>query len=107
MQYETPLGRYIYRHIAPSAFFGYGQVRVLPDQQALVGDAAKTLLDLVYLTPGGESSEHLRSLRLDGLGTIPRQTLCDHADRWGKPKISRAVAHILEMPDAPAEDVQS
>ncbi len=105
---DTPLGRYIYRHIAPPAFFGYGQVSVLPDQQALVADTAKALLDLVYLTPGGESPEHLRSLRLEDLSTIPRQSLCDHARRWCKPKISRAVARVVGMQEAvPAEDARS
>jgi predicted transcriptional regulator of viral defense system len=107
MQCETPLGRFIYRHIAPPAFFGYGQVSVLPDQQALVADAAKALLDLVYLTPGGESPEYLRSLRLEDLSTIQQQSLSDHARRWGKPKISRAAAHILDMQEASAAEARS
>lgn len=97
MQFETPLGRYSYRHIAPAAFFGYGRVPVLPGQQALVADAAKALLDLVYLTPGGESAEHLRSLRLEDLDDISARQLRDHARRWGKDKIRRAVENILRM----------
>ncbi len=107
IQWETPLGRFIYRHIAPRAFFGYGQVSVLPEQQALVADTAKALLDLVYQTPGGESPEHLRSLRLEDLDNITQQSLSDYARRWRKPKISRAVAHILEMQQVPADDARS
>lgn len=101
-RFETPLGRYIYRHVRPGAFFGYGAVPALPDQQALVADPAKALLDLVYLTPGGESAEHLTSLRLEDLDGLTPQVLRDHARRWGKDKLERAVEHILRMKESVA-----
>jgi predicted transcriptional regulator of viral defense system len=97
---ETPLGRYLYRHVQPAAFFGYGPLRVFRDQDALVADPAKALLDLVYLTRGGEAAAHLESLRLEDLEAIGKQDLRSHARRWGKGKIARAVENILRMKEA-------
>lgn len=108
VEFQTPLGRYIFRHVAPAAFFGFGRVAVLPGQEAVVADAAKALLDLVYLTPRGESLEHLRSLRLEDLDDISAPKLRDHATRWGKPKINRAVESILRVKEGVAtEEAQS
>lgn len=97
---DTPLGRYVYRHVHPGAFFGYARAAVASDQEAFVADPAKALLDLVYLTPGGESPEHLASLRLEDLDAIPAEDLLDHARRWGKGKVGRAVEHVLRMRNA-------
>ena len=97
---ETPLGRHLYRHVQPAAFFGYSPLGVLPDQDALVADPAKALLDLVYLTPGGEVAAHLESLRLEDLEAIGTQDLRDHARRWGKDKIARAVDNILGLKES-------
>lgn len=95
MKSTTPLGRHTYRHIRPEAFFGYRRLRVAQDQEALVADPAKALLDLVYLTPRGEEIEHLRSLRLEGIEDLSEEELRSHARRWGKGKIHRAVENIL------------
>ena len=97
MTFTTPLGRYVYRHIRPAVFFGYRSVPVARDQEALLADPAKALLDLAYLTPGGETAEYLESLRLEGLETIRKRDLVGHARRWGKQKVGRAVAHVLRM----------
>lgn len=94
---DTPLGRYLYRHVHPRGFFGYEPVPVLPgrDAAALIADPAKALLDLVYFTPGGDSPEYLESLRLEGLDAVtPR--LRAHARRWGRSKLQRAVTRVLE-----------
>jgi predicted transcriptional regulator of viral defense system len=97
MAFDTPLGRYSYRHLQARAFFGYGRVPMLRDQDALVAGRVKALLDLVYLTPGGEATDHLESLRLEELHTITAQDLRAHARRWGKGKISRAVENLLSL----------
>lgn len=91
---DTAFGRFAYRHVRPEAFFGYRQVAVYRDQQALVADSAKALLDLVYLTPKGDSKEYLDSLRLEGLDAIETPRLRDHARRWSRPKIDQAVETI-------------
>lgn len=94
---DTPIGRFAYRHVRQGAFFGFENTSVWKDQRARVADAAKALLDLVYLTPGGDSEEHLRSLRLEGLEEVTATALRSHARRWGKPKIERAAERILEL----------
>lgn len=93
---DTPQGRYIYRHIRREAFFGYARVRVYQQQEAMLADGAKALLDLVYMTPGGESIDYLESLRLDSMGEIGKEDLEGHARRWGKAKLNRAVENMLE-----------
>jgi predicted transcriptional regulator of viral defense system len=94
---DTPLGRHIYQHVRPEAFFGYQRVAVTRGQDALVADAAKALLDLVHLTPGGDAAAYLSSLRMEGLGEVPPEDLRDHARRWNRPKIDRAVDALLAM----------
>ena len=95
--YDTPLGRYTYRHLSEEVFFGYGSKRVQSGQEAFVADAAKALLDLVYLTPGGDASAYLSSLRLEALDPLHRENLKTYARRWDKPKIHRAVERILDL----------
>jgi len=94
---RTPLGRYVFRHVRADVFFGYSRVAVVDDQEAFVADPAKALLDLVYLTPGGDAQAHLQSLRLCGLEALDEQTLCRHARRWGKRKMLRAADAIVRI----------
>jgi len=94
---DTPAGQHIFRHVQAGAFFGYVRTRVWGEQEALVADAAKALLDLVYLTPGGESMDHLESLRVEGLDAVSPEDLRTHARRWGKPKLDRAVERLLAI----------
>jgi predicted transcriptional regulator of viral defense system len=93
----TPLGDYTYRHLAPQAFFGYRDTPLLRDQVALVATPAKALLDLVYLTPGGDAPAYLESLRLSDLDAVPARALREYARRWDKPKVHRAVECLLAM----------
>jgi hypothetical protein len=97
VQIDTPFGRYAYHHVRPQVFFGYDRVSVPHNQEALVADPAKALLDLVYLTPKGEMLEHIRSLRLEGIEDLTEDGLQRHARRWGKKKIQRAVENILHV----------
>ena len=94
---STALGAFTFRRLGHRAFFGYREVAVLHDQAALIATPAKALLDLVYLTPGGEAPEYLESLRLDALDAVPARDLLACARCWDKPKIRRAVAQLLRM----------
>lgn len=100
---QTDLGGFAFRHVHERMFFGYRRLSVIGDgtrrQTALVADAAKALLDLVYLTPGGDSPEFIESLRLDGLNAVSESELRSLARRWGKPKLDRAVRAMLELRD--------
>jgi len=94
---DTPLGRFRYRHLHSHAFFGYRRAPVPRDQEARVAVAEKALLDLAYLTAGGDAVEFLESLRLDGLDALRQDELRDLARRWDRPKIRRTAEAILEL----------
>lgn len=96
-RFDTPLGRYDYRHLRPEVFFGYVRVPVFQHQHARVADPAKALLDLVYLTAAGDAAEYLESLRLENLDDLDPGVLRSHAERWKKKKIDRAVENILRL----------
>ncbi len=102
MEFDTPFGRYSYRHIRPEVFFGYGRVPLPRGQEALLAGPEKALLDLVYLTPKGEDIEHLKSLRLEGIEDLGEEELRSHGRRWGKEKIHRSVEHIIHLKEIAA-----
>jgi predicted transcriptional regulator of viral defense system len=58
---ETPLGRFLFRHVKKSWFCGYQQVDLGSGQRAFVATPEKALLDLVYLTPGRTTMTSWRS----------------------------------------------
>lgn len=93
-QWDTPLGSYRFRHIRPKYLFGYGALQLGGDQTALVASAEKALLDLVYLTPAGDSEAYLRSLRLQNLEMLDRRALVNLAEQYEKPKLRRAADQV-------------
>jgi predicted transcriptional regulator of viral defense system len=97
IQIDTPFGRHTYRHVRPEVFFGYDRISLPQKQEALLADPGKALLDLVYFTPKGETLEHLRSLRLEGIEDLEEEELHRHASRWRKKRIQRAVENILRV----------
>lgn len=94
---NTALGSFIFRHFAPGYFFGYVQVTLWPDQYAFVATAEKAILDLLYLTPGGEREEYIRELRLQNLETLRMAGLKDAAIRMARPKLMRALQVLKEL----------
>ncbi|MBI5232530.1 MAG: hypothetical protein HY876_10260 [Coriobacteriales bacterium] len=97
--FETSLGRFDFRHIAPPLLFGFAEERLAggPNRTALVARPEKALLDLVYLRPGADRAAFLSELRLDRLEGIDAERLKDYAERTGKPKLIRAARAITEM----------
>ncbi len=92
-----PLGTFQFQHIAHRLLDGYSQVDVAPTQQAFVAGPEKALLDLVYLTPHGDSEEYLQSLRLQNLDTVRPQALLTLAERSGTPRLIRAARRVVGM----------
>ena len=91
---ETPLGRFEYRHISKDYFWGYQQLELADKQAAFVARPEKALLDLVYLTPGGDKREFLKELRLQNLETINGEVLKEFVERTKRPKLKRAFENI-------------
>lgn len=92
---ETDLGTFIFRHVRKSWFGGYRKVEVFPGQEAFLAGPEKSLLDLIYLTPGADDPDYLRELRLQGLDRLNLETLQTIARTGGRPKLLRA-AEVIE-----------
>jgi predicted transcriptional regulator of viral defense system len=95
--WNTPLGTFIFRHVQRKYLFGYRVLQVSDSQQAIVAAPEKALLDLIYLTPGGDSEEYIQSLRLQNLDQLDRVELERYAQEYGKPKLKRAVKIIVRL----------
>ena len=95
--WQTPLGRYEYRHLQPALMYGYQAIEVRPGQWAFVARPAKALLDMVYLHPGGDAVDYLRELRLQNVHLISPGELSDFAQRAQKPKLERAAKALISL----------
>lgn len=95
--WDTPLGDFSYRHIKPDYLHGYSRQDLSDDQSAFVATPEKALLDLVYLTPGGDSPGYLQELRLQNVDRLSPEALMEAAAIFGRPKIRRAVDEISAL----------
>jgi len=98
-QVETPLGRFLFRHIKKEWFSGCTQEDLGSGQKAFVATPEKALLDLVYLTPGADRFEFLTELRLQNLERLDRDALVRLAQTGKSPKLLRAVKLIEKLAD--------
>jgi predicted transcriptional regulator of viral defense system len=95
--WDTPLGTFIFRHVKREYVFGYGLREVSDAQHSLLAAPEKALLDLIYLTPGGDSQEYIESLRLQNLDQLDEDKLERFAEDFGKPKLSRAAKIVVRL----------
>lgn len=91
---RNPLGTFQFNHLADGLLLGYSRVEVAPRQFAFVASPEKALLDLVHLTPGADSTEYLRELRLQNPAAFRVSVLEELAQRSGKPKLIRAAQRV-------------
>ena len=94
---RNPLGAFQFNHLAESLLFGYTNVEVAPRQSAFLASAEKALLDLVYLTPGADSLDYLRELRMENPQPLRPSTVEAMARRSGKPKLIRAARLLARV----------
>ncbi len=94
---RNALGSFQFNHLTSALSFGYTQIEVAARQFAFVARPEKALLDLVYLTAGGDSTAHLASLRLQNTEGLSPVTLLELARRSGKPKLLRAARRAVEV----------
>ncbi len=88
---RNPLGTFQFNHLAGGLLFGYSREEVDSRQFAFVASPEKALLDLVHLTPGADSGDYLRELRLQNPDVIRMAVLNELAQGSGKPKLIRVV----------------
>ncbi len=96
---ETPLGRFEFRHVSKKYFWGYRQVELKFGQTAFIAYPEKALLDLIYLTGGGEKIEFIEELRLQNFEQIDRAVLHEFVERFQSPKLNRALDNIEKILD--------
>jgi predicted transcriptional regulator of viral defense system len=94
--YENKFGRFSYRHISPSLFFGIEYRLLADDEYAYVATPEKALLDLIHYRLQGDSMAYIDSLRLQNLEILDIERLYRFAKRAGKPKLKRA-ASVIEV----------
>jgi predicted transcriptional regulator of viral defense system len=94
-KYENKFGRFSYRHIHTSLFYGIEYRLLVDGEYAYVAMPEKALLDLIHFRPQGDSREYIESLRLQNLEFLDLERLHHLAEHAGKPKLKRA-ANIIE-----------
>lgn len=94
---RNPLGTFQFNHLGERLLFGYSRLEIVPGQFAFVATREKALLDLVYLTPGADSPDYLRELRLQNVDAMNPQTLRKLAGRSGRPKLVRAARIVRPL----------
>jgi predicted transcriptional regulator of viral defense system len=96
-RWDTSLGRFIFRHIKSDYIDGYRLTDLGGGQDAFVATPEKAILDLVYLTPRGDSQEYLSELRLQNLEMLDEERLEQAAKIFGRPKLERATNAVREL----------
>ena len=99
---ENRLGSFEFQHVKPELLRGY-RMTDLRGQQALLATPEKALLDLIYLQPGGDSSEYIHELRLQNLEQLEIETLRKLAASFDTPKMNRALENIIRLIESEAQ----
>jgi predicted transcriptional regulator of viral defense system len=94
---ETPMGAFSYRHVSLRLFFGYRVADLGGGFSAFLASPEKALLDLVHLSPGGDSLAYLEELRLQNLERLDTKQLVEFADRSDSAKLRRAGRRLAEL----------
>ncbi|MBI4700193.1 MAG: hypothetical protein HY744_03330 [Deltaproteobacteria bacterium] len=104
-RWTTPLGGFEFRHVKPALLYGYETIDV-GGQPALVARPEKALLDLVHLTPGGDSMAFLESLRLQQTERFDPAALDEMARRARRPKLERAARRLRRLVTGEAQEYE-
>jgi len=75
--FQTPLGHFTWKRIKPALFFGY-RLETFGDYQFKIADPAKTLLDLLYLSPNISNEAHFAELRLNFIELREKLSVADY-----------------------------
>lgn len=101
--FDTPFGRFDFRHLRPDLCRGYRRIEVAPGQHARVALPEKALIDLLYLVPGSDDPRALEELRLSRLADLDWALLEEFVAMTGKPKLERALTHLVRLRDQEQE----
>ena len=62
---ETPIGRFLFRHVDPRVFYGFTALEISRNQRVLIATPQKAIVDLLYLAPYNDEGDYLLELRLE------------------------------------------
>jgi len=105
-KYKNKFGRFSYRHIHTSLFYGIEYRLLVNNEYAYVAMPEKALLDLIHFRPQGDSITYIESLRLQNLEILDLERLHQFAERAGKPKLKRAAKAIEAIARREAEEYE-
>jgi len=94
---QTEEGIYVYKHVQKKFFSDFVYRSVLDDQSVFIATPEKSLLDLLYLTPGGDEMHYLQELRLQHTEILDVDLLIKIAIENESPKLQRAVNRIQRI----------
>ena len=95
--YNTELGRYEFKHIKKTLFYGYKQLEVVSGQNVFIALPEKALLDLVYLSPDADNPKYLRELRLQRFDSLDLGLLQQLAEKSKSQKLIGASKVIQKL----------
>ncbi|MEJ2367971.1 MAG: type IV toxin-antitoxin system AbiEi family antitoxin domain-containing protein [Acidobacteriota bacterium] len=104
---QTAFGAHELRHLQPRLIRGFSAEEVSPGQTVFIATAEKALLDLIYLTPGGDASRFLEGLRLQHLDRIQPEDLLKTASLFDTPKLRRAAGRIKGLAEQEREEYET
>jgi len=93
-EFSGHLGTFVFRHLKPSLFWGYTEVR--PDERQIffIATAEKALLDLFHLTTTPIDEAFLHELRLETAEGLNLERLNQSALHTRRPKLVRAATLV-------------
>lgn len=106
-RWDTPFGRYDFRHVQVDFWRGYKLLDLGGGQQAFVATPEKALLDLIYLTPDADNPAYLRELRLQNLDRLNLDELRRQAALFPGAKLRRAVEIVAQLARDEAEEYET
>jgi len=88
-RFENPLGRFEYRHVKQSAFFGYRAVEI-QGGKVLLAEPEKALLDHWHLGSGTWNVDRMEAMRFQNREAVDPARLARYAERFESPRLLRA-----------------
>jgi predicted transcriptional regulator of viral defense system len=95
-RFSSQEGTFEYRHIKPSAFWGYGSVS-FEKQTGFVAMPEKALLDFFYFKRIHATPAYIEELRLQNLNAINPEKLREFAARFRKPGMVALAKQLIQM----------
>ncbi len=95
-RFENPVGLFEYRHLKPTGFFGYEEVR-LAGAPILVASPEKALVDDWHLSHGEWTTARLAEMRYQHTDSIDAGRLRTFAGRFESPRLIRAAERWIAL----------